>query len=187
MAQTYAQVERQIAALQAKAEKLKQQEVGEVVAKIKKAIEAYGITAQELFGKAVAAKTKAAATKTKSAGVPKYSDGNGNVWGGMGPRPQWLRDALSGGKQLADFLTGGDEKGNGVAPAAESGQTADAKKSAVKRAGKKVGRKSVTAKKPTSNVQYTDGTNKWGGRGPQPRWLKEVLASGKTLDDLRVQ
>jgi DNA-binding protein H-NS len=188
MAQTYAQVEKQIAALQAKAERLKRQEVGEVVAKIKKAIAAYGITAQELFGKAVAAKTKAAAKKTKSAGVPKYSDDKGNVWGGMGPRPQWLRDALAGGKQLEDFLTGGDEKGNGVAPAAESGKTAAAKKSAVKRAGKKkVGRKNATAKKPTSTVQYTDGTNKWGGRGPQPRWLKEILASGKTLDDLRVQ
>jgi DNA-binding protein H-NS len=119
MAQTYAQVAKQIAALHAKAEKLKRQEVGEVIAKIKKAIAAYGITVQELFGKVAATKSKATTKKTKSAGVPKYSDGNGNVWGGRGPRPQWLRDALARGKQLADFLADGDGKGNGVAPTAK--------------------------------------------------------------------
>jgi len=189
MPQTYAQVEKQIAALQAKAAKLKRQEVGEVLTKIKKAIAAYGITAQELFGKAVSTKTKAAARKTKSARVPKYGDGDGNVWGGMGPRPQWLRDALASGKQLADFLTGGDENGNGVAPTAKSGKTASAKKSALKQAGtKKLTRKKGAAKEArTSRVQYTDGTNQWGGRGPQPRWLKQALAGGKSLDELQVQ
>ena len=189
MAQTYAQVAKQIAALHAKAEKLKRQEVGEVIAKIKKAIAAYGITVQELFGKVAATKSKATTKKTKSAGVPKYSDGNGNVWGGMGPRPQWLREALASGKQLADFLTGGDEKGNGVAPTAKSNKTASVKKSAAKPAGKKkaAAKKGAAKKSVASRVQYTDGTNAWSGFGPQPRWLKEALASGKSLDDLRVQ
>ena len=189
MAQTYAQIAKQIAALQTRAEKLKRQEVGEVIAKIKKAIAAYGITAQELFGKAAAAKTKATTKETKSAGIPKYSDGNGNVWGGMGPRPQWLREALASGKQLTDFLTGGGEKGDGVAPTAKSNKTASVKKSAAKRAGtKKTGRKKAAAKTTSaSRVQYTDGTNTWGGRGPKPYWLKQALAGGKSLDDLRVQ
>jgi len=187
MAQTYAQIAEQIAALHAKAEKLKRQEVGEVIAKIKKAIAAYGITVQELFGKVAATKSKATTKKTKPAGVPKYSDGNGNVWGGRGPRPQWLREALASGKQLADFLTGGDKKGNGVSPTAKSNKTASVKKSAAKRAGtKKIGRKKAAAKTtPASRVQYTDGTNTWGGRGPQPRWLKEAVAAGKSLDELR--
>ena len=189
MAQTYAQVAKQIAALHAKAEKLKRQEVGEVIAKIKKAIAAYGITVQELFGKATATKSKAITKKATSAGVPKYSDGNGNVWGGRGPRPQWLREALATGKQLTDFLAGGDDKGNGVATAAKSNKTSSVKKSALKPAGKmKAAAKKGAAKKSVaSRVQYTDGTDAWSGFGPQPRWLKEALASGKSLDDLRVQ
>ena len=186
MAQTYTQLATQIAALQAKAERLKRQEVSEVIAKIKKAIAAYGITVQELFGTAAPAKSKATTKKTKSAGVPKYSDG-GNVWGGRGPRPQWLRDALARGKQLADFLAGADEKGNGVAPTAKPNKTATVKQSAAKRAGtKKVGRKKAAAKTTSgSRVQYTDGTNTWGGRGPQPRWLKQAVSAGKSLDELR--
>jgi len=187
MEQTYTQLAKQIAALQAKAERLKQQEVGEVIAKIKKAIAAYGITAQELFGKTAPTKAKASAKKTRSAGVPKYSDSSGNAWVGRGPRPQWLRDALARGKQLADFLAGADEKGDGVAPAAKSNNTATVKPSPAKPAGTKTaGRKKAAAKAPSaSRVQYTDGTNAWGGRGPRPRWLKEAVAAGKSLDELR--
>ena len=33
----------------------------------------------------------------------KYRDEAGNVWGGRGPRPQWLRNALASGKKLEDF------------------------------------------------------------------------------------
>ena len=174
---------KQIADLRARAEKLKRQEVGEVITKIKKAITAYGITAHELFGQAVTTKTRAAAKKSKSAVIAKYSDGSGNVWGGRGPRPQWLRDALAKGKQLADFLTGGHDGGNGVAPTAKSTKIASAKQAGTKKGG----RKEAAAKKiSTSRVQYTDGTNTWLGRGPRPRWLKEALAGGRTLDDLRV-
>lgn len=185
MAQTYAQVAKQIAALQAKAAKLKRQEVGEVIARIKNAIEAYGITAQELFGQPVAKKTRAAAKKTASAGAPKYSDGIGNVWGGRGPRPQWLRDALASGKQLADFLTGANETGRSMTPTAKSGKTPSAKRPAGR---KTASRKKAAAKRSTaSRVLYSDGTNQWSGRGPQPRWLKQALAGGKSLDDLRAQ
>ena len=27
----------------------------------------------------------------------------------------------------------------------------------------------------------------WSGRGHQPRWVRELLAAGKSLDDLRIQ
>lgn len=27
----------------------------------------------------------------------------------------------------------------------------------------------------------------WSGRGPQPRWIKEALSHGETLDSLRIQ
>ncbi|SCK08869.1 DNA-binding protein H-NS [Variovorax sp. HW608] len=34
-------------------------------------------------------------------------------------------------------------------------------------------------------VGYSDGLgNSWSGRGPRPRWLRDALASGKTLEEL---
>jgi DNA-binding protein H-NS len=32
-----------------------------------------------------------------------YRDADGNVWGGRGPRPLWLREALARGQHLEDF------------------------------------------------------------------------------------
>jgi len=34
---------------------------------------------------------------------PKYSDGNGNTWGGKGRKPAWLQDAVENGATLEDF------------------------------------------------------------------------------------
>lgn len=33
----------------------------------------------------------------------KFRDDAGHTWGGRGPRPQWLKDALAAGKSLDDF------------------------------------------------------------------------------------
>lgn len=55
-------------------------------------------------------------------------------------------------------------------------------KSKATRAGKPV----KGTKRPPSTVLYQDGTgNSWTGRGPQPGWLKELLASGKSLEELK--
>lgn len=45
-----------------------------------------------------------AANKAKAIGPPKYADQAGNTWGGRGPRPQWIRDALAAGRSLDAFL-----------------------------------------------------------------------------------
>lgn len=52
----------------------------------------------------------------------------------------------------------------------------------------------VTVQKPKKTkkpaVKYRDPLNPkntWSGRGPQPKWIKEYLASGKSLDDLLVK
>jgi DNA-binding protein H-NS len=45
----------------------------------------------------------------------------------------------------------------------------------------------ATARKGGESVVYRDGAgHSWSGRGPRPRWLKEALANGRSLDDLRV-
>ncbi len=43
----------------------------------------------------------------KTAVSPKYADGTGNSWTGMGPTPKWLKAALAGGKAREDFLVKG--------------------------------------------------------------------------------
>lgn len=111
MSKSYTQIQQQIQALQREAEKLKQAEVAGVITKIKGAIKVYALTAEDLglvatnFGrrsssKAVATKGR---TSTKKQGAAKFRDEAGNTWGGRGPRPQWLREAIASGKSLEDF------------------------------------------------------------------------------------
>lgn len=80
----------------------------EVIARIRKDIAKFGLTAEQLFGMATGAKrgraAKAVAPSAKAAKPAKYADGAGNSWGGMGKRPEWLRQALAQGKRLEDFL-----------------------------------------------------------------------------------
>lgn len=113
MTKTYVQVQKQIETLQREADKLKRKEIDDVISKIKEAIRVYGLTATDLAldGKIAARRGPAAARrgrsaakgKSKSVSAPKFRDEAGNVWGGRGPRPQWLRDALGAGKTLQDF------------------------------------------------------------------------------------
>lgn len=54
--------------------------------------------------KAPAGRRAAKGRRKAAARSVKYRDGAGNTWGGMGKRPQWLRDALTSGRRLEDFL-----------------------------------------------------------------------------------
>lgn len=117
MAKSYTDLKKQIAALEAEAERLRGQEVADVVARIKEAIAAYGLTAADLGlttsgrgraskGRAVGASAgpgvKRRAKSPRSTGA-KYRNDQGQTWGGRGPRPKWLRDAIASGKSLQDF------------------------------------------------------------------------------------
>jgi DNA-binding protein H-NS len=115
-------IQAQIAALQAKAETIRQQEVGGVIAKIKEAIAHYGLTAADLGLASTApkaAKPSAPGRKAgrKSAGgsvsfgrkgkpvrAAKYTDGQGNTWSGVGKRPTWFKAALAAGKKEEELL-----------------------------------------------------------------------------------
>jgi DNA-binding protein H-NS len=109
MTKTYTQVLKQIETLKAEAEKLRRREVDGVIARIREAIEHYGLTAEDLGLGRAAAKApakKAGKSAPKAAAAPrpaKYRDDAGHSWGGIGKRPQWLRDALAAGKTLKDF------------------------------------------------------------------------------------
>ena len=154
MTQSYQQIQKQIEVLQRKAERLREQEIEGVIARIKVAIEHYGITAEQL-GFAADGRKKKGAQKTNSGRAAKYSDGQGNSWSGMGKRPTWLREALAAGRQLEEFAAGPRST------------------------------KSAAAKKRPSKIAYRDEAgHTWSGMGPKPRWLKEALQAGKTLEEM---
>ncbi len=109
----------QIAALQAKADAIRKQEVGEVVAKIKEAIAHYGLTTADL-GLSASGTKAPKAPKTAKPGKPgrkprakaaakpvraaKYADGQGRTWSGIGKRPDWFKVALAAGKTSEELL-----------------------------------------------------------------------------------
>lgn len=113
MAKSYEQIQKQIEALQAEAEKLRRKEIDEVIERIRSAIDHYGITAADLgFGAGAKAakggrkkpgRKPGAKAATKAATTPAYADGTGNTWGGRGKRPDWLRNALASGRTLEEF------------------------------------------------------------------------------------
>ena len=111
MTKTYAQIVKQIEVLKQDAEKARRKEVDGVIGRIREAITVYSLTADDLGfgGKAKAAGMPAAPVKrrgrkaVKVAAVVKFRNETGGTWGGRGKRPQWLRDALTSGKTLADF------------------------------------------------------------------------------------
>ena len=121
MAKTLAALQEQIQKLQEQADVLRRKEAIGVIAKIKVAIDAYGLTAEDLFGTpavpakrgpkpsgaaAVSEGAKAVRNKTAKAKKPpsplKFSDGTSS-WSGHGKRPQWFKDALESGKTAVDL------------------------------------------------------------------------------------
>lgn len=111
MTKTYASVLKQIDQLKSEAERLRRAEIEGVVARIREAIDAYGLTAADLgFGRGKAGAKPARAGKGPARGkgkggkaAAKFRDDKGNTWAGRGKRPVWLRDALAAGRKLEEF------------------------------------------------------------------------------------
>lgn len=119
MPRTLAEIKAEIEKLNKEATKVRSAEIKDVVARIRKAVSHYGLTAEEIFGKprrSAAAASKAGlakkrgstakkgkAPKAKAAAVIRFKDELGNSWVGRGKRPQWLRDALAAGRKIEDF------------------------------------------------------------------------------------
>jgi DNA-binding protein H-NS len=119
MAQTLARIEAQIAKLERQREALRAKEVAGVVARIREAIDHYGLTAKDLgFGgangtgrrvKSASAqkKTVARAAGRKRArptvGKIRFRDEHGNAWTGHGKRPNWFKDAIASGRTPEDL------------------------------------------------------------------------------------
>jgi DNA-binding protein H-NS len=157
MATSVSRIHAQIAKLQQQADALKQA----AVKRVQREIELHGLTAEDLFSSGT---TKAKRTAgAKGARAAKYGDSAGNTWGGMGKRPQWLRDALDQGASIEDFLLGTTKasKPTKAVPARKA-------KTASKTTAKKVARQPRRAK----NVEVQSPAKKAGAK----RGLKRATA-----------
>lgn len=148
MARSLSKLKEQIARLQKQADSIQ----NSVIARIKKEIAQHGLTAEQLFGSAngigaemvtqpVAAPAKAQVAKKTAAKPAKYADDQGNSWGGMGKRPQWVHDALAAGRSLEEFLV------NAAKPTAGQAKSKD-KATRPKKATAPARKKVTTARKP---------------------------------------
>lgn len=192
MAKTFADLTREIDALKIKAETVRKQELAGVIARIKVAIDAYGLTAADLgLSGGNASTPKVVSTKVATAKSPKppiakgksklpakYRDSEGNSWTGRGSRPRWLTAVLAAGQSLETL----EVRGAGTDAASVVGEavSSEGAKSTAKPSAK------ADAKvKPSALAKYRDAAgNSWGGRGPKPGWVKAALAAGKNLEEL---
>lgn len=156
---TYAQLQKQIEKLQAEADRLRRQEVADVVARIKEAIAVYDIGQEELFGGRQAAKKapRGAGKAATSSGVAMYRDpASGKTWTGRGKPPLWI----AGAADRTPFLINRPAGANGAAPArSANGLSAGA-----------------SAKGTVGVPMYRDPASgkTWTGRGKPPLWIAGV-------------
>lgn len=199
MAQTYAQIQKQIEQLQKQADALRSEEVTGVIERIKQAIAAYDLTADQLgFGSAQGSTSKGATspttkpatktqakTKSKGNGKAMFRDKDGKMWVGRGPRPLWLREALQAGHDLNEYRIGNRTRAKkNLVPLSSAGNS-DAPAAAETAAAPAPSAKKATAPaRKSSRTSYTNGDGKtWGGMGPKPAWLKDAIEAGKSLAD----
>ena len=168
---TYSDIKAEIAKLEKQAETLRKSEVAGVIAKIKAAIAAYGLTAADLgFGRGPAkaarpSKAQSSKQTTTTTGVAKYRDPkSGKTWTGRGKPPTWIagvknRDAYLIDGQAADTAGEAPPKhsGNGTRKTAVATQAAGKKKSAPTKKGTRVSRKAQPAPVTTPAVQIESG------------------------------
>jgi DNA-binding protein H-NS len=103
---TYLELKEQAEKLLAEAERMREQEIADAVADIKRKIDLYGLTAEDL---GLAKSAGPGRNRIKSKAAVKYRGPNGETWsGGRGRKPQWVTQALQQGRNLEDFAVKGE-------------------------------------------------------------------------------
>lgn len=91
---SYQEILSQIEDLKQKAQDARKQEMAGAVGEIKRLMGEYGITIEDLGG-------KAGKSKSRGAAAAKYRDpASGKTWSGRGRRPGWVVDLEKQGKSL---------------------------------------------------------------------------------------
>ncbi len=96
----YKELMAQAEALMVQAEEARKAELAGVIAEIKAKIKEYGLSASDLGLSGAARKSRGA----KAPAVVKYRGPNGETWaGGLGRKPEWVRQVIAQGKNIEDF------------------------------------------------------------------------------------
>jgi DNA-binding protein H-NS len=140
-------LKKQIAALEAQAERIAKAEMSSAIAKVKDIMAEFNLTIEHLT-QAVAGKRTAKKTKAKTASVAKYADPKtGKTWSGFGRAPGWI----AGAKNRDAFLVGKKAAADVAAKTPALAKKASGKAAkAVKKAAKPAAKKAAAAVKKTS-------------------------------------
>ena len=146
-------IKKQIAALEARAQRIAKSEMGPAIAKVKAIMAEFNLTIDHLT-QAVSGKAARKNVKAKAASVAKYADPKtGKQWSGFGRAPNWIASAKNRDAFLID--KSGIKAAEPVAKAPAAAKKAAGKKAVGKKAGGKVAAKSArqsAAKKPAKKV-----------------------------------
>jgi len=131
-------LKKQIAALEAQAERIAKEEMSSAIAKVKDIMAEFNLTIEHLT-QTVAGKRAAKKTKAKTASVAKYVDPKtGKTWSGFGRAPGWIASAKNRDAFLVDKSAAPAVLAKAPAAAKKgSAKTAKAVKTAPKPAAKK--------------------------------------------------
>ena len=126
-------LKKQIAALEAQAERIAKEEMSSAIAKVKGIMAEFNITIEHLT-QAVGGKRAAKKTKAKAASVAKYADPKtGKTWSGFGRAPGWI----AGAKNRDAFLVGKSAAADSAAKAPAVAKKASGKAAKAVKAAKK--------------------------------------------------
>jgi DNA-binding protein H-NS len=127
-------LKKQIAALQAQAERIAKTEASSAIAKVKEIMAEFNLTIEHLTA-SVTGKPGVKKTKAKTASVAKYADPKtGKTWSGFGRAPGWI----AGAKNRDAFLVGKSVAAGSAAKAPAAAKKASAKAAKAVKAAKKV-------------------------------------------------
>ena len=100
---SYAELKKQIAALEAEAEAARKIEIESVIADIKAKINDYELTAKDL-GFVTTEPAVAKPSRSSQKVEAKYRSPEGLLWSGRGRKPNWVIAAIDAGHSVDDFL-----------------------------------------------------------------------------------
>jgi len=150
-----AALKKQIAALEAQAERIAKEEMSSAIAKVKDIMAEFNLTIEHLT-QSVTGKGAAKKSKAKSASVAKYVDPKtGKTWSGFGRAPGWI----AGAKNRDAFLVGKSPAAPSAAKAPVGAKKASSKAAkvvkAARKASKPAAKKAVAAVKKASSAPAT--------------------------------
>ncbi len=147
-------LKKQIAALEAQAERIAKEEMASAIAKVKNIMAEFNLTIEHLThtvaSKRAATKTKAKAKAKKNASAAKYADPKtGKTWTGVGRAPAWI----AGAKNRDAFLVVKSAAPEAVAKAAAASKKAPTKAAKKAKVARPAAKRAAAPAKKTSKAK----------------------------------